>query len=92
MTEIRKGYFFHSFSDADFKTEATFAMSNRNKLNLVEPGTKYKYFKGKPHPSTNSFVWQCLQQNRTIGRCTARAFVKEINEKEMVAFTGIHNH
>lgn len=67
-------------------------MSKRKKLNLIEPGTDFKYFKGKPNKTLEAYGWQCTQQNKIVGRCNAGAFVKTIDGKEMVAFVGKHKH
>lgn len=78
--------------DADYKAETQYAMSKRKKLNLIEPGTEFKYFKGKLNITLKAKRWQCSQQNKIVGRCNAVALVKTIDGKEMVAFVGKHKH
>lgn len=46
----------------------------------------------REHAQYESCVWRCIQQNKTIGRCKATAYVKKIKGIEKVVFFGEHTH
>lgn len=75
------------YRDAKFTKEATYMLSTRgNHLRLVEKDYAYT----KYHSSVYLTCWRCPFHYKY--KCKAKGFTKTINKKEMVQFTGTHNH
>lgn len=70
-----------------YELEATFTLSDRNRINLIHDGYEFK-----KHRTTKygAIYWLC-KRNAEF-KCKVKAFTKHFGGRDFVKVTGVHTH